>query len=1061
MATKRWILCIFTILSSLSVLAWGDNPVPVLQSLSSTAAPVGSPTFALQLYGSNFVSNSVVRWNGHNRATTYGGSGQLTATILQSDLLSIGNNLVTVFNPAPGGGESAPQPFTTFVSLMANDLVYNSTQQLLYASVPSIVGPAIGNSVVPIDPATGIIGNPIFVGSEPNKLALSSNDSVLWVGLDGGAAVRKVNLVTHTAGLSFPLGGGTGFYNPPYTAKALAVMPGHPDTLAVCDSAGEVAIYDDGVVRPAEIASPSGPLNGMAFSPSGATLYGAGSGYGSFTVDSTGVTSATLLHSSETSNDLRYDNARVYLTNGAVLDANSGVQLGAFYINDQQQASGPVAPDSTVGRAYLLYSSNEFSTRQINAYDLKTFVLKGSVPIGEVYTGYSSIPASLVRWGADGLAYVDTDNFTQSGQLYILHSKLVRDLSKKPADLSISAQAPATAVTGSTLTYNLTVKNGGPYTAPEVVVIDTLPSDTVLQSVNASQGSCSGTDMIRCDLGTLATTASATVTVNVIPLTARTLKNVAQVSSPQGDPNLKNNKVTSTTVVSGSEYYAVPSLTAISPSFVLAGSGDFTLTVNGSEFTPRSKVRWNGAALSTSYVNANQLTATAPNSRISAIGWGWISVANPMPGGGTSSNLALTVFREISLDMNHLLYDPFTRKIYATIPSTAPQVTGNSIVAIDPTTGQLASPINMGSEPNRLAESDDGVFLYAGIDGALSLRRLNLITGARSVLYELKIAGGEATARDLAVMSQHHSSLAVDLGSWNGIGLFDISGNTGTMRPNLTGPYTGSSLAFGSASTVYSYDIDTSGALFYRWNVTSSGLTQIDGTTLNGLGGFNGGFKLNGGLVYGVGGGFANPKTTTPEQLGQYQVDLEGGFEDAIYGNSVAPDASIDGVFSLGTNYAGTEYLVLAAYDQTRFVMDGITPFTYLTGNDLVRWGQDGLAFLVPPQSTPGTGRLVLLRGPFVLPNLANQNPVPTLISCSPSSVLHGGGNFYLTVTGTSFVPGAAVLWNGVQRTSTYISATKVRVAISAADIVNAGTVNLTAVNPGTAASNVIVFTIN
>jgi hypothetical protein len=36
-------------------------------------------------------------------------------------------------------------------------------------------------------------------------------------------------------------------------------------------------------------------------------------------------------------------------------------------------------------------------------------------------------------------------------------------------------------------------------------------------------------------------------------------------------------------------------------------------------------------------------------------------------------------------------------------------------------------------------------------------------------------------------MSQHHSSLAVDLGSWNGIGLFDISGNTGTMRPNLTG----------------------------------------------------------------------------------------------------------------------------------------------------------------------------------------------------------------------------------------------------------------------------------
>lgn len=54
----------------------------------------------------------------------------------------------------------------------------------------------------------------------------------------------------------------------------------------------------------------------------------------------------------------------------------------------------------------------------------------------------------------------------------------------------------------------------------------------------------------------------------------------------------------------------------------------------------------------------------------------------------------------------------------------------------------------------------------------------------------------------------------------------------------------------------------------------------------------------------------------------------------------MAPDASIDRVFSLGTNYEGSEYLVLAAYDQTRFVMDALTPLTYLTGNDLVRWGR-------------------------------------------------------------------------------------------------------------------------
>src|SRR5262249_28840797 len=161
----------FAMLSSLTVLAFGDNPVPILQNLSTYAVPVGSPKLVLQLYGSNFVPKSVVRWNGHNRATTYNDPNQLTVTVPQADLATVGNNLVTAFNPAPGGGESEPQPLTTFISLTANSMVYDAQQELLYASVPSIVGPVIGNSVVPIDPTTGVIGNPIFVGSEPNKLA--------------------------------------------------------------------------------------------------------------------------------------------------------------------------------------------------------------------------------------------------------------------------------------------------------------------------------------------------------------------------------------------------------------------------------------------------------------------------------------------------------------------------------------------------------------------------------------------------------------------------------------------------------------------------------------------------------------------------------------------------------------------------------------------------------------------------------------------------------------------------------------------------------------------------
>jgi hypothetical protein len=67
--------------------------------------------------GSDFISSSVVRWEGVSHTTTYVNSGQLTATILASDIASAGTAQVTVFNPAPGGGTSSPLAFTVTVPL--------------------------------------------------------------------------------------------------------------------------------------------------------------------------------------------------------------------------------------------------------------------------------------------------------------------------------------------------------------------------------------------------------------------------------------------------------------------------------------------------------------------------------------------------------------------------------------------------------------------------------------------------------------------------------------------------------------------------------------------------------------------------------------------------------------------------------------------------------------------------------------------------------------------------------------------------------------------------------
>jgi hypothetical protein len=57
---------------------------------------------------------------------------------------------------------------------------------------------------------------------------------------------------------------------------------------------------------------------------------------------------------------------------------------------------------------------------------------------------------------------------------------------------------------------------------------------------------------------------------------------------------------------------AQPTLTSLSPSTIVAGSGAFTLTVNGTGFTPGATMAWAGSARTTTFVSATQLTAAIP-----------------------------------------------------------------------------------------------------------------------------------------------------------------------------------------------------------------------------------------------------------------------------------------------------------------------------------------------------------------------------------------------------------------------------------------------------------------
>ncbi len=92
---------------------------------------------------------------------------------------------------------------------------------------------------------------------------------------------------------------------------------------------------------------------------------------------------------------------------------------------------------------------------------------------------------------------------------------------------------------------------------------------------------------------------------------------------------------------------------------------------------------------------------------------------------------------------------------------------------------------------------------------------------------------------------------------------------------------------------------------------------------------------------------------------------------------------------------------------------------------------------------------------------VGGPSPGPTITSLSPISTTVGGPDFILTANGSNFVSGSTMHWDGIARATTLVSSTLLTAAITAGDIITAGTVDVTVVNPAPGgASNVLPFTI-
>lgn len=71
----------------------------------------------------------------------------------------------------------------------------------------------------------------------------------------------------------------------------------------------------------------------------------------------------------------------------------------------------------------------------------------------------------------------------------------------------------------------------------------------------------------------------------------------------------------------------------------------------------------------------------------------------------------------------------------------------------------------------------------------------------------------------------------------------------------------------------------------------------------------------------------------------------------------------------------------------------------------------------------------------------------PTVASLSPNTAAHGAGNTNVTLTGTNYYQSTVALVGGVPVPTTYLTATTIRITLTAAQLANAGTLVIKARN--------------
>jgi uncharacterized protein (TIGR03437 family) len=349
-------------------------------------------------------------------------------------------------------------------------------------------------------------------------------------------------------------------------------------------------------------------------------------------------------------------------------------------------------------------------------------------------------------------------------------------------------------------------------------------------------------------------------------------------------------------------------------------------------------------------VDSFTLTFTATAADLASPGLAEVVASTPPLGGGVSLPIYFAI--TVSLPLNHVVYDRGRNLLWGSVAATGPAEYRNSVVSVDPETGATGKPIAVASQANQIAISDDGSFLYAGLDDMSAVQRVNLVTAAPELQFSLggKTFAGAPVASSIQVVAGSPHTVVVLTSYGYQVGSALAVYDDGVSRPATAGIASGNLIPTSDASLYYAFGNSALAAI----RINDRGAQQSPVTLQNNNS--SGGVFLNGKL-YGNNGAVIDPV-----------AGVVLGYCTSIGGNTptgVAADAT------------GLAYFIKAQYPANSGTVSSCDTKTYaqiaqisipaaspgqnlsFSAVDLIRWGPDGLAFLAGTQ-------LFILRMPIV-----------------------------------------------------------------------------------------------